>query len=400
MKGRRFALNTTGPSEHASLWLDALRGFAAFGVFTSHWRDCLFRDYPQLHYRDPLIAAAYFITGLGHEWVVVFFVLSGYLVGGSLLRQLLQQRWSWRHYAFDRLTRLYVVLIPALLLGGLIDLVGLHFFGSSSTYTAHHGMRLMTAAPTHQLTLRVLAGNYMFLQGIAVPVFGTNGPLWSLSYEFWYYVAFPLLAFAFWKDSPAARRLLSFTWLLAVLIFIGWKMACMGTIWLMGVAIYWLRPTPQLNKAQRLFGLSCASAITIGCLAWCKHTHSMLADYVLGMTILFLVYAVLSWATVSPVGWCRRVLQYSAKSSYTLYLLHLPLLLLLTAWIDQPRWEPTSRTLFYGLGVLVVVLIYVHVAYVMFEKHTSAFRSWLLRNLRRSIARGDRLTSPGAVRTA
>jgi len=188
-------------STYSSLWLDALRGVAALGVFTSHWRDCFFRDYSQLHVHNPLIAAAYFMSGIGHEWVIVFFVLSGYLVGGSVLRQTLQGRWSWSEYALHRLTRLYIVLIPALLLGGAIDLIGLRLFGTSDVYTAHHGMKLMLEAPASHLTVGTLLGNYVFLQVILVPVFGSNGPLWSLGYEFWYYIAFPLLFFALWERS-------------------------------------------------------------------------------------------------------------------------------------------------------------------------------------------------------
>ena len=39
-------------------------------------------------------------------------------------------------------------------------------------------------------------GNLFFLQTIFVPPFGSNAPLWSLSFEFWYYLLFPLCLFA------------------------------------------------------------------------------------------------------------------------------------------------------------------------------------------------------------
>jgi peptidoglycan/LPS O-acetylase OafA/YrhL len=40
--------------------------------------------------------------------------------------------------------------------------------------------------------------NAFFLQTIAGPTFGSNGPLWSLAYEWWYYVLFPLVLAALW----------------------------------------------------------------------------------------------------------------------------------------------------------------------------------------------------------
>ena len=279
------------------------------------------------------------------------------------------------------MTRLYAVLIPSLLLGGAIDLICLSYFGASDVYTAHHGMKLMLEAPASHLTVGTLLGNYLFLQLILVPVFGSNGPLWSLSYEFWYYLAFPLLFFALWKRSSIARKALSFVGLFAVLLFVRSKIAAMGLIWLMGVAIHWLPAAPGLNPARRRAGLAAAFALTVGCLAWCKQAHSPFSDYVLGVAIMLLVYSILHWVTVSPTGWVRTMIQYSAKSSYTLYLVHLPPLILLAACIGQPRWEPNMKTLAYSALVFIAVLGYAGIVYLLFERHTDALRRWLHRNL-------------------
>jgi len=94
------------PKGSPSVHLDALRGFAALSVLLNHWRDALFVDYPRLAHHNPLTAVAYLVAGLGHQWVIVFFVLSGYLVGGSVLRSVSAGRWSWRSYLLARLTRL------------------------------------------------------------------------------------------------------------------------------------------------------------------------------------------------------------------------------------------------------------------------------------------------------
>src|SRR5204863_1384009 len=65
---------------------------------------------------SPTTRILYFLSGYGHTAVVVFFVLSGFLVGGTVIRSDRNGRWSWRGYVLQRGTRLYVVLIPALLL--------------------------------------------------------------------------------------------------------------------------------------------------------------------------------------------------------------------------------------------------------------------------------------------
>ena len=88
-----------------------------------------FVDYEAIARHNPLTVAAYLVSGLGHQWVIVFFVLSGYLVGGSVLRSVRTGSWSWRAYLLARLSRLYVVLLPALLLGGALDWLGMHMAG-------------------------------------------------------------------------------------------------------------------------------------------------------------------------------------------------------------------------------------------------------------------------------
>lgn len=116
-----------------------------------------------------------------------FFVMSGYLVGGSVLRSVHFGRWSWREYLVIRLTRLYVVLLPALLLGGAADWIGMHLTGDNAFYNGHTRMGSQHFDIHSTLTLLVLLGNGVFLQtislpgmdGRAIPTFGTNEPLWS-----------------------------------------------------------------------------------------------------------------------------------------------------------------------------------------------------------------------------
>ena len=76
--------NTTG----CSLLIALMRGLAALQVAAAHLRAEMFpglRDvgHPAVHYQ--VLA---FATGFAHQAVVVFFLISGWLVGGSLLDKL------------------------------------------------------------------------------------------------------------------------------------------------------------------------------------------------------------------------------------------------------------------------------------------------------------------------
>ena len=68
-----------------SSFLDFARWVAAFIVFAGHLRNPLFLGFADLGSEKTslLINAWYFVTGLFGEAVIVFFVLSGYLIGGG-----------------------------------------------------------------------------------------------------------------------------------------------------------------------------------------------------------------------------------------------------------------------------------------------------------------------------
>ena len=93
--------------------LDHLRWIAAFAVVFQHARSLVMVDYRP---DAGLIAKSlYFATGFSHEAVIIFFVLSGYLVGGKAIRlarrSTEEQR---RRFVIDRFVRIFIVLLPAL----------------------------------------------------------------------------------------------------------------------------------------------------------------------------------------------------------------------------------------------------------------------------------------------
>jgi len=368
-----------------SVHLDALRGFAALSVLLCHWRFAFFATPEHLHQR-PFLRAAYFVCGLGGEWVIVFFVLSGYLVGGSVLRSVAAGRWSRRSYLLARLTRLYIVLLPALLLGGILDSVGMHLAGTGDIYNGNTGLTSISRDVHTTLTLPALVANSLFLQTIKLPglggysasAFGTNGPLWSLSNEFWYYLAFPLLVVLVAKERTCWVRGACGLGLLAWVWFVGSGIALLGITWLMGVLVAVVPPVPARGPLARGMAVFGAFALFGAALALLyRQGGSFTNNLVLGSAVTLLIWVTIHCATSPLPPWYSIVAHRSARSSYTLYLTHFPLLVFLKASLHLPCASPSWHALLVGGGLLGVIVLYSQVVYELCEKHTDAVRNWI-----------------------
>ncbi|MFZ0336613.1 MAG: acyltransferase [Terracidiphilus sp.] len=385
-ESKAAVMQVTGPpGESPSVHLDALRGFAAFAVLLNHMRDALFVDYEAIARHNPFTAAAYLVASLGHQAVIVFFVLSGYLVGGSVLRSVRTGSWSWRAYLLARMSRLYVVLLPALLLGGALDWLGMHTAGTEAVYSGNSGMHALTFNVHSALTWPILIANGLFLQTIQlpglghhpVPTFGSNGALWSLSYEFWYYLAFPVLVLLLGRSRSWQMRVISCLGLLAWGWFVGLGIALLGLTWLMGAWITFLPAFPARRPWTRRLAIVLALALLGAGLVQSKLLDSLPADLLLGLAVTAMIWVTLHCATAPLPAFYVHGARRAAHSSYTLYLVHLPLLIFLKATLHLPRAYPGWHVYLVAAGVLVAILLYAQLVYEAFEKNTDRVRRWI-----------------------
>jgi peptidoglycan/LPS O-acetylase OafA/YrhL len=122
--------------------------------------------------------------------------------------------------------------------------------------------------------------------------------------------------------------------------------------------------------------------IFFGVLAWSR-THQFssatLIDCLIGFCFALWLYVLIQGARedVSPA------LASAAKTlsgfSYTLYLTHFPVLLLLRALLDpRGNWQPDLPHLLYGLGIALLMLTYAYVVAEFTEARTASVRRRLL----------------------
>lgn len=370
--------------------LDMVRGLAALAVCIGHVRSFVMLDYGQLPASQHWFAPFYVLTGMGGQAVMLFFALSGFLVGGPAFRRIHQKSWDFPDYSIHRFTRLWTALIPALVMTFVIDWLGrdwLHLAGYTGEYQP---MIASGPHPGEQIYLDPLTflGNIAFQMTATVPVYGSDGPLWSLAYEFAYYFTVPLLWFAVRGGAGWGWRVLSVVPFAAMLAFYPHIIPAMGTIWIAGGLAYLVKDrvaalSPRWFAA--LFALTALAAILLLALLFVVHlpgNYGQLLNAIFGCacaaTLPFLA------RLQNRGGWYGRLSFGLSEISFTLYVVHFPLALFLWLWLFAPAqyaWLPWGLPIW--LGITTVSLLYAWAMWWLFERNTGIVRKWTQRKLLR-----------------
>ncbi|MGX9218596.1 acyltransferase family protein [Massilia varians] len=356
-----------------SILISALRSIAALQVVAAHLRGELFPSLKTV--ADPSLwyQGLAFFTGFSHIAVVIFFLLSGWLVGGSLLNKLGEPN-CMMSYAIDRLTRMWIVLVPAFVLTLAIGTI---------TQTVDPGR--ISYAPDNEYSWSTFWGNLFGLQGMAVPRFGGNFSLWSLANEMWYYALFPLLLL-----PVIGQRGITKVAGLAVCAVIGYlllfDLMLYFLLWLLGVLFSRIRI--ELGRAARfllivvILGLAVHFRLSgsIGTLV----AATFAEDLLFSVLFLCLLSSLQFPADRTRIG--NRLAHFAgllAPFSFTLYVIHYPLIHL-AEFLHDPigaqtlsTSDPASLLVYAGLFVAIVVFAYLF--HLPFEAHTYRLRRFVKR---------------------
>ncbi|MEI6071050.1 MAG: acyltransferase [Verrucomicrobiae bacterium] len=365
--------------------LDTLRGPAAMLVFLGHWRNLFFADFVDLPNPGIALKIFYLFTGAGREAVMIFFVISGCVIAHVIYTSFERGKWSWSGYLWARLTRLWVVLIPALVLTACWDQFGMRFGQiAPSIYDGIGFANILHSAVEGNSGIGTFIGNVLFVQTILVPTFGSNGPLWSIAYEFCYYLAYPAMICAVvpgratWKLRAG---LLFFAG--ALLVFSGKSIAAAFLIWLAGAAAYWLfRVLPVKSVAINLVGfLAGLLAILASVMASRMHLYSAMIgwDGIIGLACAFTMYFALAIRPSRVGAAVLKPLHGLSAVSYSVYLLHMPILVCAASFFfrsDSKRWPPDLPHLSAAVVIGLLVFAYCLGVWYLTEHQTARIRGW------------------------
>jgi peptidoglycan/LPS O-acetylase OafA/YrhL len=376
--------NVTKPSSSLSLWLDAFRGVAAVAVVMGHAHALLLKGTaPGSGLVLRLCAAlAYFLSAWSHQAVVVFFVMSGYLVGGPFLVKFFKGEASASDYTAARVSRMYTVLVPALILTLVLDFISLRYF---------HGQLFIDTRPDffpHRPNLLDQLGpagfvcNSLFLQGIACAQYGSNLSLWSLSNEALYYgVGLALIM----SPTGAAYRLALVA--LVALVFYPYfipgsqpRAIVYGAYFLVWVAGAMTSATVPIGKWAATFGF--IASVSIWGIAAKLTGQNLGSDLILAVAFIALITSIDAWNIGFPLY--HRPVKALAGISYSLYAIHLPILVFILASLGFDRRLPAGWFPLALLGSMTIFCIgCAAVFWWLFERHTRHVKKFMTRVLRK-----------------
>lgn len=353
-----------------SLLIALLRGLAALQVALAHLRAEMFPSLrniadPSLYYQGLAFA-----TGFAHQAVVAFFLISGWLVGGSLLNKLGQPQ-ALAGYAIDRLTRLWTVLVPALLLMVVVGVV------TGAVDPARPGFEANNA-----FSATTFLGNLVGLQTVLVQPFGGNFALWSLANETWYYVAFPLLLLAF-GGSGALRQGAGVLALAAIAALLPWAITLYFALWLLGALFSRVRF--DCGNGVRIALVLLEGALLVYYRFKGSNDDLVPASFIQDLNCSLPLLLLLSSLphkidpASSPLRRLGRFARFFSDFSFTLYVVHIPAIILLRhlgrTVFGRGQLAPNNPLDFAIYAAMIGLIVGIaYVSYLLFESQTYRVR--------------------------
>lgn len=300
---QRFELSRGGDA-HNVRPMEGLRGFAVFLVFLVHYVTLI---KPWIAGEPTILALSTALHTIGNTGVDLFFVLSGYLIYGSLISRPQQ----FVRFMSRRVKRIYPTFV----------VVFVAYVILSFTFPAENKI-----PPSTFKGLIYLAQNFFLLPGI-FPIAPMITVTWSLSYEMLYYLVIPLIILLFrLRYCDAIWRVCFFSSLAAITTF--YCAAYDGHIRLVmfmsGILLYEAVNSRRIPTPHSFLGLL---ALGLGLLATLLPTTG-LSGSAFKISILFVSFFVLCLACFrDPSAWLPRAfswtsLRWLGNMSYSYYLLH------------------------------------------------------------------------------
>jgi peptidoglycan/LPS O-acetylase OafA/YrhL len=386
-------------------YVDGVRGVAATYVMLNHARFLLFISaatalalHPGTVFKAALAVLA--LTRYGVAGVMCFFIVSGYAIHYRQAYKMAGkwQKMSWGGYAMHRARRLYPPLLAAIVIIFVADMIGSHFY--PGMYNGASNV-VLSLGGDHTPTIGSFFGTLTFTQGFVTKVFGSDDPLWSLAYEGFFYLMYPIILGLDLRIGPVKTLGMITVLGLSVAAIIGigitpsglnvdlysplgiaahaLNLLAMWPAWVAGVFIADARAGRVRIPTQWWSIAAAVGLVMLGTSA----LYLVVKNPNIQINDINIFYGIWVVSFFGPIGWlCAgrhemrarkivagiyRPIKWLGKMSYSLYVVHFPVLAMICA-IYLSGHSDLPRTPWLMLGGIVAALSVGYGVYRLAEK--------------------------------
>ena len=298
-------------TKSSSILLDLIRGLSAQLVVIGH------------------LFSFYNIFGLGqHEnrfliqnfGVVIFFILSGFLIGYSVDNKSEKQEYTFRHFFIDRFSRIFIAYVPSLFIIAMLDIASYKISG--------------TTAYADALNIKTFIGNIFMLQDfpiqnaltkifkqkIHLTMFGSGRPLWTVAVEWWIYLLF---GFIYFKKITYKNIILLIPLLIVPLFRVGSGSNGLSILWFVSLGSFYLLKKSSFKRNYLLV----IALLILASFVRLLFNKFEVFDLAFSIPLLMALFVLLSYlqTQVKPNYFFSKINQPAttlSAFSFSLYLLH------------------------------------------------------------------------------
>jgi len=362
---KQSPVKTTAPINTSIL--NGIRGLAALYVLIGHARWLLWEGYKEGYLLHPqsynqaskILVSLLAFFGKGHVAVILFFVLSGFVIHYSIIKRE-KNKLDILDYFKRRFLRIYPPLLFCMLLTLVLDLTGKYIYGYS-IYFQSTPVPLINENIISNLNWITAIGNLLMVQGIYTHVWGTNGPLWSLMYEWWFYMLYPCIFYLYKKN-----RYLSYAvvWLLFIIASNGLfdnKLASAVFNYLLCWSLGALLADVLLERISlHWFIVPLVICLIELCI---KGDSPVIIDTLTGFVFTALLFALLKFKALFSLHRVFDWFNLLGDYSYTLYVIHLPILVMINGIVlnlTGNKMPQNFYIMFISIAFVLAVAYLVH----------------------------------------